>query len=96
MPATAGRGPQEVAQMNDALEREIRRRLERIRELTREVSVAFGADPGLVETRGFDRKCSEVVVHADWIGDHLDDEGDDWTATGSFPIVNLDESDVVD
>lgn len=75
--------------MSDALEREIRRRLERIQELTREVSVAFGDAPGLVDTRGFDRKCAEIVVHADWVSDHLDAEGEDWTNTGSFPALHL-------
>ena len=77
--------------MSDALEREIRRRLERIQELTREVSVAFGDSMGLVDTRGFDRKCAEIEVHARWVSEHLGAEGEDWTATGSFPIVRLDD-----
>ncbi|MCG8459357.1 MAG: hypothetical protein MI919_24025 [Holophagales bacterium] len=70
--------------MDDALSREIRRRLDRIKDIARELETVFEHPPGLLDTRGFDRKCREMTVHCDWIGANLSSEGHEWM-TGSRP-----------
>lgn len=73
--------------MDDALEREICRRLDRIKDLTRDLEMAFGHSPGLIDTRGYDRKCGEVRVHCDWIRAHMGDRSQDWMQTDSSVLA---------
>ena len=74
--------------MDKTLAREIYRRLDRIEDIARELERSFERPPGSQDTRGFDQKCREIRVHSSWIGEHLDDQDpDEWTRTGSIPIV---------
>ena len=73
--------------MDKALEREISRRLDRIEDITRDLEVVFGKTPGLMDTRGYDRKCGEVRVHCDWIRSHMGDRSHEWMQTDRSVVL---------
>ena len=82
--------------MDEALEREICRRLDRIQDITRDLEAVLGQSQGLMDARGYDRKCGEVRVHCDWIRNHMGDRGQDWMqserplASRARPLVGWD------
>jgi hypothetical protein len=71
--------------MNRKIESEIKRRLKRIKALSKEIEDVPTLLPDLWTMKGIDKKCQEIVSHAQWIEEKLGIlcVPEDWGGNGS-------------
>ena len=57
--------------INKKIELEIKRRLERIKVLSKEIEGVQNLLPDLWSMKGIDKKCQEIISHTQWIEEKL-------------------------
>ncbi len=68
--------------MDTRLVEEIKRRLDRVKELAQEIEDVPNLLPDLWTMRGIDKRCQEIKEHIGWIESRLD-----WGSGGSYDTL---------